>query len=98
MKTVDTIKIDQLGTLLAQITKLTEDANKIKEELREIASLPDGQHEFIGTQFRAYVKESDTKTLDYKKLIADLEIAQEIVKKYTKVTAKFSVCVDKLEG
>lgn len=97
MNTVDTIKIDRLGDLLAQITKLTKEANEIKEELRDIASLPDGQHEFFGDKFRAYVKESDTKNIDFKKLIKDLQIAQEVVAGYTNVTAKFSVCVDKLE-
>lgn len=98
MNTIDTTKIDRLGDLLAQISVLTAEANSIKEELREIATLPDGQSEFIGSQFRAYIKESNTKTIDFKKLIKDLEIAQEVVTEYTNVTAKFSVCVDKLEA
>jgi len=86
-----TTNIDRLGLLLAEIDRLTKEANGIKDNLKDIATLPNGSKEFIGNLFRALVIESDRKTTDYKKLIADLGIASDVVAKYTKTSAVFSV-------
>lgn len=83
--------VDRLGFLLAEIDKLTKEAETIKDELKDAATLPDASHEFVGNLFRALVVESDRKTVDYKKLFADLKIAQDVIAKYTKTTAVFSV-------
>lgn len=86
-----TTNIDRLGLLLAEIDRLTKEANGIKDNLKDIATLPNGSKEFIGNLFRALVIESDRKTTDYKKLIADLGIASDVVAKYTNTSAVFSV-------
>ncbi len=86
-----TTNIDRLGLLLAEIDRLTKEADGIKDELKDVATLPNGSKEFIGNLFRALVIESDRKTTDYKKLIADLGIASDVVAKYTKTSAVFSV-------
>jgi len=83
--------IDRLGFLLAEIDRLTKEADSIKDDLKDIATLPDGSKEFVGNLFRAIVVESDRKTTDYKKLVADLGIAAETVAKYSKTTAVFAV-------
>ena len=96
MKTVNSSKIDRLGRLVSVIDKLTKEATKIKDELKDIAILPDGQHEFLGDRFRALVIEQDRNTVNYAKLIEDLKIAQDVVAKYTKVTAVISVKTNEL--
>lgn len=86
-----TTNIDRLGLLLAEIDRLTKEADSIKDGLKDAATLPGASNEFVGNLFRAVVVESDRKTTDYKKLLADLGVAQEVVAKYTKTSAVFSV-------
>ena len=86
-----TTNIDRLGLLLAEIDRLTKEADTIKDDLKDVATAPNGSKEFVGNLFRAVVVEADRKTTDYKKLIADLGIAQDVVAKYTKTSAVFSV-------
>ena len=88
---IATTNIDRLGILLAEIDRLTKEADEIKDGLKDAATLPGGPKEFVGNLFRALVVESDRKTVDYKKLLADLGVAQDVVAKYTKTTAVFSV-------
>ena len=83
--------VDRLGFLLAEIDKLTKEAEQIKDDLKDAATLPDASREFVGNLFRALVVESNRNTTDYKKLIADLGIAQDVLAKYTKTSAVFSV-------
>jgi hypothetical protein len=86
-----TTNIDRLGILLAEIDRLTKEADLIKDDLKDAATLPDAPKEFVGNLFRAIVIESDRKVTDYKKLLADLGVTQEVVAKYTKTSAVFSV-------
>ena len=86
-----TTNIDRLGLLLAEIDRLTKEADSIKDGLKDAATLPGGSKEFVGNLFRALVVESNRNTVDYKKLLADLGVAQEVVAKYTKTSAVFSV-------
>ena len=86
-----TTNIDRLGLLLAEIDRLTKEADSIKDDLKDAATTPGGSKEFVGNLFKATVIEADRKTVDYKKLLADLGVAQEVVAKYTKTAAVFSV-------
>ena len=86
-----TTDIDRLGLLLAEIDRLTKEADSIKDDLKDAATAPGGSKEFVGNLFKATVIEADRKTVDYKKLLADLGVAQEVVAKYTKTAAVFSV-------
>jgi len=93
MNTTDiiTTDIDRLGMLLAQISDLTAQADKIKENLKDAATAPGGSKVFKGNLFKATVVEANRSTVDYKTLLADLGVAADIVAKYTKTTAVFSV-------
>lgn len=86
-------KVDELGALLAEISNLTARAEKIKEEIRDAATLPGADKEFSGNLFRALVVESDRKTLNTAKMVEELKIPADVVAKYTKTTAVFSVKV-----
>ena len=91
MQVLDLIQVDELGLLLAQIADLTAKADKIKDEMKDAATLPGGDKVFEGNLFKATVIESNRSVVDYKKMLSDLGISAEKVAQYTKVTAVFSV-------
>ena len=93
-------QVDTLGSLLAQIADLTEEAKVIKDAIKEMGVaglLPkksNGKKEvqFLeGALFSATYSECDKTIFDSKKFIA--EFGEETYKKYTKTTAVFSVKV-----
>jgi hypothetical protein len=85
--------IDTLGTLLAQIADLEKQANAIKDDLKDSATAPGGSKVFEGDLFKATVVESNRSTIDWKQLSADLGISADVLAKYTKTAAVFSVKV-----
>ena len=91
MQVLDLIQVDELGLLLAQIADLTAKVDKIKDEMKDAATLPGGDKVFQGNLFKATVIESNRSVVDYKKMLSDLGISAEKVAQYTKVTAVFSV-------
>ena len=93
MKTELFTKVDSLGVLLAQISDLTKQADAIKDELKDAATLPGGDKVAEGAMFKATVISTARKTVEYKKLLADLGIDAETIAKYTSTTAVFSVKV-----
>ena len=93
MKTELFTKVHSLGVLLAQISDLTKQADAIKDELKDAATLPGGDKVAEGAMFKATVISTDRKTVEYKKLLADLGIDAETIAKYTSTTAVFSVKV-----
>lgn len=81
---------DQLGTLLAQIAELTKQADKIKDDMKDVAS-KGGDKVFEGSLFKSTYCEANRTVIDYKKLIADIGVADSIVAQYTSTTAVFSI-------
>lgn len=83
-------KIDELGKILAQIEELDAHATAIKDEIKAC-----GDGEFLGEQYRALVTSSVRKTIDYKKVLSEAAVPQEIILKNTKetdvVTLKVSI-------
>jgi hypothetical protein len=80
-------QVDHLGNLLAQIAELTKQADAIKD------SIKDGGQTVEGMFFKAIYVEANRKSVDTKKLFADLGITDDVVAKYTSTTAVFSVKV-----
>ena len=79
--------VDTLGNLLAQIADLTKQADAIKDVIK------DGGKTIEGVMFKATYIEANRKVVDTKKMYADLGITEDMVAKYTSVTAVFSVKV-----
>jgi hypothetical protein len=87
---------DRLGKLLAQIADLTKQADAIKDEFKDEATLPGGDKVFVGNLFKATVVEANRKTVDNAALYAELGVTDEQIARHTKVTASFSVrCVSR---
>jgi hypothetical protein len=79
--------VDTLGQILAQIADLTKQADKIKDAIK------DGGKTVEGVMFKATYSEANRKVVDSKKLYADLGITEEVLAKYTSISAVFSVKV-----
>ena len=86
-------RIDTLGALLKEIKSLTEEADAIKDDLKDVANLS-GDRVFEGDAFKALYIESNVSTVDWKSLAKDLGISADVIAKYTKTSARFSIKVD----
>jgi hypothetical protein len=86
-------RIDTLGALLKEIKSLTEEADAIKDDLKDVANLS-GDRAFEGDTYKALYIESNVSTVDWKKLANDLGISADVIAKYTKTAARFSVKVE----
>ena len=82
--------IDTLGSLLAQIKDLTAQADKIKDDIKDIAS-KGGATVVEGVLFKATYIESNKTIFDKEAFIK--AFSAEAYAKYTKVSAVFSVKV-----
>lgn len=86
-------KIDELGALLKQIKALTEQADKIKDGIKDYANLT-GDRRFEGDSFEALYIESNVSTVNWKKLAEEMKIPADMIAKHTKTSARFSLNVD----
>jgi hypothetical protein len=84
------VKIDTLGALNAKIAELTKQAEAIKDELKDAASLS-GQKSFEGASFKATYSESNRSTVDWKAIAAEMSIPADMIAKHTKTTAVYSI-------
>ena len=92
MTTINTTpaSADQLGTLLAQIAELTKQADAIKDAMKDVASKGEAKV-FEGALFKSTYCEANRTVVDYKKLVADIGVADSILAQYTSTTAVFSI-------
>jgi hypothetical protein len=84
------VKIDTLGSLMAQIAELTKQADKIKEELKDRASIT-GEKSFEGASYKATYSESNRSTVDWKAIAAEMSIPADLIAKHTKSTAVYTI-------
>jgi hypothetical protein len=89
----DINSIDTLGNILAQIADLEKQADAIKAQLRDAATLPGGSNSFEGSLFKATVVAQDRATVNYKKLLVELGATDEQVARHTSRSISFAVRV-----
>jgi hypothetical protein len=82
--------IDTLGSLLKEIADLEARAKKIKDGIKDEASLT-GQKLWDGEQFQVLYVEANVSTVDWKALAKELAIPAELIAKHTKTAARFSL-------
>jgi len=88
---INALTVDTLGGLLAQIAELTKQADMIKDALKDQATAPNGSKVFEGALFKSTVIESNRSVVDYKALLASLNVADDVIAQFTKTTAVFAV-------
>ena len=93
LSAITAAQVDELGALLKQIKALTADADKIKDSIKDFANLS-GDRKFAGDAYEATYVESNVSTVNWKKLAEELKIPADLIAKYTKTAARFSVTVD----
>jgi len=84
------VKIDTLGALNAKIAELTKQADAIKDELKDRASIS-GEKSFEGASYKATYSESNRSTVDWKAIAAELSIPADLIAKHTKTSAVYSI-------
>lgn len=84
------VQIDTLGALNAKIAELTKQADAIKAELKDAASLS-GQKVFEGATYKATFSESNRSTVDWKAIAAELSIPADLIAKHTKTSAVYTI-------
>jgi len=87
---INAVSVDTLGSLLAQIADLTKQADMIKDSLKDQATISDNKV-FEGALFKSTVIESNRNVVDYKTLLAELNVSADVIAKHTKITAVYSV-------
>jgi hypothetical protein len=80
--------LDRLGLLQAQIAELTEQAEVIKDAFKNA-----GEGKYEGDLYKASVSMSARNTVDYKTLLADLNVSDELIAKYTKQSVSIAIRV-----
>lgn len=80
--------VDRLGLLQAQIAELEEQAEAIKNELKNA-----GEGHVSGNLYKACVSLSERKTVDNKAVFAECNIPAEVIAKHTKTTAVITLKV-----
>jgi hypothetical protein len=89
---INLTSVDTLGALLAQIKVLTDQADAIKDSIKDTASAG-GDKVVEGNLFKATYIESNRSVVDNKSLLAELGATAEQIARHTKTTAVFSVKV-----
>jgi len=97
---LDINRVDFLGQLLAQIDTLKEQADSIKDQLKDEATMPGADKSFVGEFFKATVSESNRTTIDNKAFQAalvasgvDADVIAKCVAAASKTSAVFAVKV-----
>lgn len=95
MKVIDIqiTDIDKLGFLEDQIKQLKEQADAIKDTIKEAASLT-GEKHYEGSLYCATYVEANVKNVDYKKLLTDLGITADTISQYTTTSARYTLKVN----
>lgn len=83
-------KIDELGALEAQIEVLQAKAKKIKDEIKEEASMT-GQRIWEGEKYEALFTASNVSTVNWANITKILNIPAELIAQNTKTSARYSV-------
>jgi len=97
---LDINRVDFLGQLLAQIDTLKEQADSIKDQLKDEATMPGADKSFVGEFFKATISESNRTTIDNKAFQAalvasgvDADVIAKCVAAASKTSAVFAVKV-----
>ncbi len=83
-------KIDELGALLKQIKALTEQAEKIKNGIKDFGNLT-GERRFAGDVYAVLYTEYNTSTVAWKALAEELNISADLIAKHTTTSPRFKV-------
>lgn len=85
-------KVDQLGLLLDTMAEIAKEADVLKAELRDEFRATE-QGEFLGREYKATVYTKPNTTVDYRALLAHLNVSPELVAQFTRTSESVAVRV-----
>jgi len=74
--------VDTLGDIDARIKALTEQSKQIKDQIKDLATLPDGKKVYVGTKYAVKITSRTDRAFDYDKLYADTSLTKEALNAY----------------
>ena len=80
--------VDKLGRILDEIKKLEAKAGLLKDELKA-----QGDGDYTGGEYFAKIFSAERNTVDYKAMIKECNIPEEVVKQFTKTTSVTTIKV-----
>ena len=88
MKTLDIVitDIDRLGMLMAQKADLDEQIDALKDSIKN-----QGEGNYEGSLYKANVKLSQRNVVDYKAIIAELDVPSKVIDAHTSTTASITL-------
>ena len=88
MKTLDIVitNIDRLGMLMAQKADLDEQIDALKDSIKN-----QGEGNYEGSLYKANVKLSQRNVVDYKAIIAELDVPSKVIDAHTSTTASITL-------
>ena len=88
MKTLDIAitDIDRLGMLMAQKADLDEQIDALKDSIKN-----QGEGNYEGSLYKANVKLSQRNVVDYKAIIAELDVPSKVIDAHTSTTASITL-------
>jgi hypothetical protein len=88
MKTLDIVitDIDRLGMLMAQAADINEQIDALKDSIKN-----QGEGNYEGSLYKANVKLSQRKVVDYKTIITELNVPSNLVDAHTTTTASITL-------
>jgi hypothetical protein len=85
--------VDKLGAILKIIDDYKRDAEVFKDLIKNYCNEHDVK-KINGLVYNATYVEANRTTVDYKKLLEDMGVPSDVVAKYSKTTAVYSVKVN----
>jgi hypothetical protein len=74
--------VDTLGDIDARIKALTEQSKQIKDQIKDLATLPDGKKIYVGTKYAVEVTSRTNRAFDYAKLEAETSLTKAALDAY----------------
>jgi len=74
--------VDDLGNIDKQIKALQIEEKKLKDEIKDLATLPDGKKTYVGQSYVVTISSRTNLAIDYKALEANTGLTEKALKAY----------------
>lgn len=79
--TIETL-VDTLGDIDARIKALTAQSKQIKDQIKDLATQPDGKKIYVGSQYAVTITSRTDRAFDYAKLEAETKLTKAALDAY----------------
>ena len=84
--------VDTLGNIDKQIKALQAEEKQIKDQLKDLATLPDGKKTYVGQSYVATISSRTNYAINFATLEADTGLTEKALKAYKTIPSTTLVC------